>query len=619
MKIKNLNIGKNIIKGFYVDNYNNRKLGRVGQEYDRNTQLPDYLEEGSVLSIMGEGNEEENKWLDEAILEVKNEKVRQFLENHREALDIYSGENRKPLVYLNKVRINPNTSDAETIYFGKESELYQKAKKERKELNEKFGQYYDFEKRIDEVINNNYNRYVLSLVGQTLSNKRDIQYLKNKKGRSEKEDIWLHNLEIHNQYSCSSLIKALKKRGLIMEERSFWDEVSRNYKKEERINWNKEAREKNEKIFLDFIKTSSRGEFYEAMKIKDSDVISMALKLRFASKYKKLLVGEGFHTFFKKDENDKETFLIFKRDKALDLCNQIEYIADEVIGEDKNKIFIDNPNLSQIVFDDEDYGECNYTTRDKSINITRGYLEAQKNYISSKNISTNAKEKYFVSSFIHEVGHSFSASVYENSKALKSYKEFAELLGFKENWDFTLYGESLKNIKKNEVRGSLNNIFIEKDNQKELDNLFKDKYEEALVNYLKETGEKESFITLPYNENVSDRFFISNYSNKSAQEGFAEYFSFYISNKKEIDKAIKRYNQNKEEFLKTFDFSSLGKFTPEVIDHSYLNKKVFIDKKHFSDRYEYDKKAREDFYKTIVERNLLLLKKVKNVIEETKI
>ena len=54
-----------------------------------------------------------------------------------------------------------------------------------------------------------------------------------------------------------------------------------------------------------------------------------------------------------------------------------------------------------------------------------------------------------------------------------------------------------------------------------------------------------------FNDRNLKDIFISEYSSKSACEGFAEYFSFYMGNKKGIDKEIKEYKKNPRIFIQS--------------------------------------------------------------------
>ena len=44
-----------------------------------------------------------------------------------------------------------------------------------------------------------------------------------------------------------------------------------------------------------------------------------------------------------------------QRDNIIDLCSQIEYCVDDLLKEEKDKIFINNPNIEAIEVKDDDF------------------------------------------------------------------------------------------------------------------------------------------------------------------------------------------------------------------------------------------------------------------------
>lgn len=162
----------------------------------------------------------------------------------------------------------------------------------------------------------------------------------------------------------------------------------------------------------------------------------------------------------------------------------------------------------------------------------------------------------------------------------KDFYDFGEHLGFsEENSKYTVYGNPIIGTEEDtKVKGDTFYIRIARDKQKELKEKLNLSEEYAPVD----------------DKDLDEKIFLTSYSTKSTSEGYAEYFSHYLQNRKEIDKDIKQFQENPTEFLKKknmktwfkydFDNAALdrenkfiafqGKDYESIIKH---NMEIFID------------------------------------------
>ena len=195
---------------------------------------------------------------------------------------------------------------------------------------------------------------------------------------------------------------------------------------------------------------------------------------------------------------------------------------------------------------------------------------------------------------IHEIGHSLdvTADIY-NSDA---YKDFAKHLGYDKNRSYTIFTNAIQqdaNFFKNQDYY----LNIEKDKKQELIDKFKKPYQKYLGK------------DIDISNNDLANIFISGYSLKSACEGFAEYFSFYMGNKKFLDKAISDYDKNPKEFLSKANIKDWYKYSVyEGKWEETLNKIADIN----------ESKAAKEYYETVVEHNIEMLKDIQKIVQIAK-
>ena len=114
------------------------------------------------------------------------------------------------------------------------------------------------------------------------------------------------------------------------------------------------------------------------------------------------------------------------------------------------------------------------------------------------------------------------------------------------------------------------------------------------------------------NEDIAD-IFISKYSSKSACEGFAEYFSFYMGNKKVIDKAIFEYKKNPKEFLAKVKIKDWYK-------HSVYEGKWERTFDAIPERFKNSEgtKALRRYYELVAEHNIQMLEDIQKIVKLSK-
>lgn len=591
----NIKIGSPIVKGFYVDNPQNRKLGRVGQPYDISTEskkekLDIDLISDSVVDIAKK-------------LKLSSSMIN-FIEENQDKLFFDDRDNK--FHYYDDINLDITERNKELFNLG-----------ERIESKDKESHYLLFNKKdlaqqkIELFGDNQKDKYGISNIGflnwlNVGINSKQL-YESSKIYKKEELKDWEIQriqedkmLSIDNYYS---LVKTLENLRIVPNPKT------------NRYEWNEDF----VKNFEDFVVNSPRTDFYKMMKFKSPYIFVPLLKYRFLKKYNKDLIGSGWEIYGGREllMEGKDKEFIEKRDTVINLANQLEYAIEDILKGDKDKLFINNPKVRRIYFADNDFTSCSYSEQEKSINVTKKFLDNEKHYFLSfkkykgKNL-TLLKEKYFVSSFLHELGHSLEYLV--NKKELNS---FANELGFDKNKDYTVFTNPIKspNDKYFDNEGdSISNLKIKKDNLKELEKEFKDLWQKANTLYkVNDEGFREIFAKNTYTENTLNEVFITDYSTKSVSEGFAEYFSFYISNKEKIDKDITKYNKNKEEFCKNKDlgdYFKLHKVKSDFLKEEYKPFSYFI-----KDEFVDDTKAVEKYYEAIVNKNMKIFSLMKNMVD----
>lgn len=568
---------KSISQGFYVDNYSNRKLGRVGMPYstfsNSNSEEPESDNEDRTI-----------KWDKKDIIEVAkksgiSEEGVVFLENNFTDSIIAVGNKVK---LISPLEINPTEGNIKYFFIGKQSES-------RKNVDEKenhesgFANYSRLYSKdeIEKIIfgkEGTYHEGTLKAIQDSLKTKAHLD-----KYYSEEEQKTGKYTKDSYKYSrkYTKLIEALKKQGL-------------DFSDLENIN-----SEENKKKLKDFIVNSSRTDFYNALKIDSIAIISYFMRARFLYRYNKELVGTGWQNF----TGNHGIIIGSKRDSVFNLASQLEYAIDDVLKDDKDKLFVNNENLKYLNYNDTDWESCTYSYSDKSINVTKGFLDSFASRKLNKNISTLVKEKYFVGSFLHEVGHSTEGLVQKYDK--KDFDKFAEYLGFDKNKDYTVYSGGIRNKDREKIENLDYYLRIERDKKQDLIDKFKNTYDEST---------KHSIISTPFSDDILNDVFLSSYSTKSASEGYAEYFSFYISNKEKIDKDIKDYKANPDKFIKEKDMKDWFKL--HIANTAWQRHEAT---KAFSKTISYEEKYSKDkYYQKVVQHNIEMLNLIANIVNKIK-
>ena len=216
-----------------------------------------------------------------------------------------------------------------------------------------------------------------------------------------------------------------------------------------------------------------------------------------------------------------------------------------------------------------------------------------------------AKEKFMVEAILHELGHStdITKDIYESP----AYKDFARHLGYEKNAQYTIYKDAIKgddgNNKNKLFTYSDSRFSIKRDKQQELVDKFKPTFEKSKEN----KWTKEDFIP---SEQLGE-IFITDYANKSVCEGYAEYFSFYVGNQKQLDKYIQEFKQNKKKFLKSKSMKDLYKYY--VYQRHWEN---FV--KHDEGDSEEKKEAKKKYTQLVLEHNMEMLIDMQTIIKDLK-
>lgn len=606
-------IVKNIQKaeGYYVDNYKNRKLGRVGMSYGR-ADIENFEEE--------EDTETDYTYTPKLILKKMSDKLSNSGMSLLKEFFTNDGFNKGDIewnsdkVYLNTFcEVNPET-DKNKINLGERIET------KEKELNS----YYKFceerynKEELDKIIFTNceipgkiYTQKNISLLNRLKEEKEGRRRALN----SAKENLYYEKYypkethlsyderkqrigELSDEEADQYLAKRTTKDG-----KQFYSFYKQQYKKNEKIiSWlsshgvdleEYDVDQFNDKL-KNLITNSPRREFYDVIKqglANDSYEAKLMLRARFMYRYNKILTGSAWEA---KDKNYQ--YKTSLKDNAIGLCNQLEYAIDDVLKDDKD-LFINNPNVKFIQYEEGTrWGGCSYGKENKVITITDEYFENRKR--SAKIAKTTlTREKFMVEAFIHELGHStdISKDIYES----ELYKDFAHHLGYKKNYLQTIYTNAIKDEKDaNLILNSDYYLSIKKDAKQDIINIFEPLYNKYRnKEYDNEFGNKEI-----------GNLFISGYSNKSAGEGYAEYFSFYMGNKAKLDKDIEEYKKNPKEYLRNVNIADWYKYS------SYNNKWQF----HIDYWKEDEKQARRDYYEAVIKYNIEMLMDVQQIVKDVK-
>lgn len=539
--IKGLNI---IQKGFYKDNYLNRKLGRVGMEYDSSnpSNTKDDLIKNPIFGI----EKEFEKLLDTV---VENKSLKDIILKNKNSVYIEPSTNK--VVINNSFYLDLN--DNKDFEIGKKYYLRDNSKNKE---------------TIDKIV------------------KSFVSDEKKEKSIKEIKDFFERWTKIESP------------SGTYVKDR-FGEKFYNIYLKYNKF--------KTEDDIKNFLVNSNRTEFYEALKSTSSTaniVIPDLFSARFLFKYNKTLVGNGwrFRDFLEAPGKNGEFTKINtkKRDSVFSLASQIEFAVEDLLGEDKEKIFTNNPDLIQIIYNNEDWNSCYYHPDTKAIEITEKFLKQRKAAVLKENYSTNAKEKYFVQIFLHEIGHSLEKKINTEKSEKNLIEEFNKLLGWKENAQYSIFAEGAKLENQSIIENVSYYARVKRD--------YKEGYKDIVPSISKQQN-------LNPNEQI-EYYTISEYSNKSASEAFAEYFGFYISGRKNIDKDLKAWKSNKEKFLKNADGAKWFPYTKprKILDK---NEQFFIKGKDVLNYYSEDEiKEMHKIYEESIDYNMRIFEKVKQIVDK---
>ena len=163
-----------ILKGFYVDNYKNRKLGRVGQEYDKeNSEAKNSSEKEYVyFALTPEEKEKVKGLIDSKFSGESNKQLRKFLKDN---LDCLGYTNTNKISIIEPIKISPNSSISQYIRLGKESDAYKKAEENHEHNKEKlYKRECLFQSMIDET-----PKFCFTKINMSLYNNSRVEYWEN--------------------------------------------------------------------------------------------------------------------------------------------------------------------------------------------------------------------------------------------------------------------------------------------------------------------------------------------------------------------------------------------------------------------------------------------------------
>lgn len=603
-----LHIQKSYVEGVYSDNSQNRKLGRVGMSYGHSLNLEGFED----VEDSGEGYASNPKQVLKRASKLLSDRAFKLVKDliGREEFhqnDIYVAGDK--VGFSTTIEVNPER-DKDIINLGERIES----------TPPKEGDYYKFIR--DTWSPEQLDKKWLSTFEQEESWGKAKYYSMLVRLKMEQEQRqWLLD------YAKDELWRKLYKEGKVDENSdssSITDYEAEKYIKvhgrkieKDQLAYNSEHKafiyalmdwgvdfyqterdnmDEQKSLFKDYIINCPRNDFYQMVKgcSKDPSYINSLIRLRFALKYNKMIAGQGWDDLSNNGKID-----IKKRDEVLELCKQIEYAVDDVLGDDKD-LFINNPNIDFIRFDKEtEWGGASYNKNEKTITITSEYFQAMKE--SRKNdrrANTLSREKFMVEGFIHEIGHSLDVTkdIYDSAP----YKDFVRHLGYDKNAQYTIYTNAIKESKDNFINQD-HYLGIEKDKKEELVKKFGPLYE-AYFGKISKFGDRD----------LKD-IFISEYSSKSACEGFAEYFSFYMGNKKVLDREIKEYKKNPEEYLSKADIGNWYKYS--VYDGKWKILLNFIPERYKGSE---DEKALKKYYQAVVKHNIEMFEDMQKIVNMAK-
>lgn len=603
-----LHIQKSYVEGIYSDSSQNRKLGRVGMSYGHSLNLEgfeDVEDSGEeYTSNPKQVLKRASKLLSDRAFKLVKDLIgrEEFHQN-----DIYIDGNK--VGFNTTIEVNPER-DKDIINLGE--------RVESTPLKE--GDYYKFirdtwsPEQLDKKWLSTFEREeswgkakYYSMLVRLKMEQEQRQWLLD----SAKHDLWWRlytekKVDRNSDYSSISDYEAekyIKIHGRKIEKDQLAYQSKHKAFIDALMNWGvdfyqteRDNMDKQKSLFKDYIINCPRNNFYQMVKgcSEDPSYINSLIRLRFALKYNKMIAGQGWDDLSNDGKID-----IKKRDEVLELCKQIEYAVDDVLGDNKD-LFINNPNIDFIRFDKEiEWGGASYNKNEKTITITSEYFQTMKeSRKNDKRANTLSREKFMVEGFIHEIGHSLDVT--KDIYGSAPYKDFARHLGYDKNAQYTIYINAIKESKDNFVNQDYY-LGIEKDKKEELVEKFGPLYE-AYFGKISKFGDR----------NLKD-IFISEYSSKSACEGFAEYFSFYMGNKKVLDKEIKEYKKNPEEYLSKADIGNWYKYS--VYDGKW---KILLDS--IPERYKGSKgeKALKKYYQAVVKHNIEMFEDMQKIVNMAK-
>lgn len=455
-------------EGVYVDSSLNRKLGRVGMPY---------LKNNNILSSFKDASDK---------VKDVNEKSSYYKQRKQELIDFSKkiGISEDGLKYVDKFN--------ENIYISNDDKLFVVSPVYLSTKDSDFanvGNFYENLEELDKTYNKIFGNDYIEKRRKLLNEENNIKFL---------DDISLKRL-------FPKIYDILLKKSEI---------------EDKNIKLNKDFQE----AIFDFIINSKRNDFYNGLfsigSKADQETVDVFIqnfiKIRFINKYNKVINFK----INQKRITEKNTIELNKKDlkDKFNILNQLEYCINDVLKD--KKLFIDNKNINKIDIEDNSGYSC-YNYSSKSLHFSKEHFIAEygDTLTNKLNQSTTYKEKFFVSTLLHEIGHSLQYD--KNFDKNNNFSKFAEILGYNKNKDISIFGDVLKNHEDyKKIEGIVYFSRVEKDN----------------FQNTKDFVKNES-LTL---EDFSNSYLLSNYSDKSATEAFAEYFSFYKGNKKEIDKLLSK-------------------------------------------------------------------------------
>lgn len=556
---KNIKGINTIQKGFYVDNYFNRKKNRVGLPYGNNASSIKENNNEDKENFFSDSTKKDEVF-DKKLEELKLEKyVRNIFEKEREKFLI----GKDKITLTESLRLDPKI-DTNKKYFriGNQIEDREKIDEKRDNTLSKFYQKMYSEERYDKGLFS--TEPVHSVLGA-------LQYFQEMHDYYTDENENEYDTKYRKKFWDNHFLKNSYESSKIFREKL--ESLGINF-------WKGKFDENDVKILKNWIINSPRTEFYKYFKWGRSNITEKIVQYRFLKKYNKYLIGKGWSI-----EEKNEKIVASSRDNIYNLCNQIEFSVDELLGEDKDKLFINNPNVEFINFEEKNWEGCSYNYTNKSIDVTEGFIAYTKRVKKNKYLTTSVREKIFCSSFLHELGH--STEDFAIKKDSKDFYDFGEHLGFsEENSKYTVYGSPIIGTEEDtKVKGDTFYIRIQRDKQKEL----KEKLNLS-----------EEYVPVD-DKDLDEKIFLTSYSTKSTSEGYAEYFSHYLQNKKEIDKDIKQFQENPTEFLKKKNMKTWFKYDFDNTAFDRENKFIAFQGKD---------------YESIIKHNMEMFIDIRNIINK---